>query len=112
MTKAFRNLTNRMEETIGECTNLHITYPAMVVGYFVVLRANRTLEHASEAPDLQDADNAAAETPESANENDIDEEDEVPVAAYGKKVSKNDLAFDDDGRVVEGIVRFHAALSR
>jgi hypothetical protein len=28
VTKAFRNLTNRMEETIGECTNLHITYPA------------------------------------------------------------------------------------
>ena len=24
MTGAFRNLTNRMEETIGECTNLHI----------------------------------------------------------------------------------------
>lgn len=30
---AFRNLTNRMEEAVGECTNLHITYPAMVTGY-------------------------------------------------------------------------------
>jgi hypothetical protein len=38
-TKAFRNLTNRMEETIGECTNLHMTYPALVIGYFVLLRA-------------------------------------------------------------------------
>ena len=40
MTGAFRNLTNRMEETIGECTNLHITYPALVFGYLFVLRAN------------------------------------------------------------------------
>ena len=41
MTGAFRNLTNRMEETIGECTNLHMTYPALVFGYFFVIRANR-----------------------------------------------------------------------
>ena len=41
MTGAFRNLTNRMEETIGECTNLHITYPALVFGYLFVIRANR-----------------------------------------------------------------------
>ena len=27
MTGAVRNLTNRLEETIGECTNIHITYP-------------------------------------------------------------------------------------
>jgi len=27
------HLTNRMEETIGECTNLHITYPALALGY-------------------------------------------------------------------------------
>ena len=39
VTGAFRNLTNRMEETIGECTNLHITYPALVLGYLVLLRA-------------------------------------------------------------------------
>ncbi len=30
-----------MEETIGECTNLHITYPALVFGYLFVIRANR-----------------------------------------------------------------------
>ena len=41
MTGTFCNLTNRMEETIGECTNLHITYPAMVFGYIFVIRANR-----------------------------------------------------------------------
>ena len=44
MTGALRNLTNRMEETIGECTNLHITYPAMVFGYFFVLAAHRTFD--------------------------------------------------------------------
>lgn len=41
MIGALRNLTNRMEETIGECTNLHITYPALVLGYLFVVRANR-----------------------------------------------------------------------
>lgn len=38
---AFRNLTNRMEEAVGECTNLHMAYPALVTGYFSVLRAHR-----------------------------------------------------------------------
>lgn len=38
---AFRNLTNRMEEAIGDCTNLHISYPALVYGFFQVLRATR-----------------------------------------------------------------------
>ncbi|MCA9290620.1 MAG: hypothetical protein KDA25_05800 [Phycisphaerales bacterium] len=39
--QAFRNLTNRMEEAVGDCTNLHIAYPALVYGYLVVLRGNR-----------------------------------------------------------------------
>ena len=30
---AFRNLTNRMEEAAGDCTNLHMSYPAMVYGF-------------------------------------------------------------------------------
>ena len=47
MTGAFRNLTNRMEETIGECTNLHITYPALVFGYLFVIRANRMADPAA-----------------------------------------------------------------
>jgi hypothetical protein len=38
---AFRNLTNRMEEAVGDCTNLHLAYPALVYGFFHVLRANR-----------------------------------------------------------------------
>jgi len=38
---AFRNLTNRMEEAVGDCTNLHIAYPALVYGFLQVLRGNR-----------------------------------------------------------------------
>jgi len=38
---AFRNLTNRMEEAVGDCTNLHISYPALVYGFLHVIRANR-----------------------------------------------------------------------
>jgi hypothetical protein len=38
---AFRNLTNRMEEAVGDCTNLHISYPALVYGFLHVLRGNR-----------------------------------------------------------------------
>jgi len=38
---AFRNLTNRMEEAVGDCTNLHISYPALVYGFLQVMRATR-----------------------------------------------------------------------
>lgn len=38
---AFRNFTNRMEEAVGDCTNLHLAYPALVYGFIVVLSANR-----------------------------------------------------------------------
>ena len=41
MTGAIRNLTNRLEETIGECTNIHIGYPTLVFGYLFLMRANR-----------------------------------------------------------------------
>lgn len=37
---AFRNLANRMEEAAGDCTNLHITYPALVYSFWNVIRAN------------------------------------------------------------------------
>jgi len=38
---AFRNLTNRMEEAAGDCTNLHMSYPTLVYGFLHVIRANR-----------------------------------------------------------------------
>ncbi|QIE25382.1 hypothetical protein SBC2_34510 [Caballeronia sp. SBC2] len=84
MMGAFRNLTNRMEETIGECTNLHITYPAMVFGYMFVIRANRTMV-------------ALAEGIESA---------EAPA----RQLLANDIAVREGGEPVESIFRFHSAL--
>lgn len=48
---AFRNLTNRMEEAAGDCTNLHISYPALVYGFLHVIRANRQ-EDVSSANDI------------------------------------------------------------
>ena len=86
ITGAFRNLTNRLEETIGECTNLHITYPALVLGYVVVLRANRIA-------------GLTREQVESASDAEVG----------GLKT--NDVAIAGDGQVVQSIVRFHNALS-
>ncbi len=89
VTGAFRNLTNRMEETIGECTNLHITYPALVLGYLVLLRANRQVEAALEAA----SDTAAVETSEP-----------------GRALAANDIAMTRGGEPVAGIIRFQNAL--
>lgn len=38
---AFRNLTNRMEEAIGDSTNLHIMYPGLVYAFLHVMKAHR-----------------------------------------------------------------------
>jgi hypothetical protein len=83
---AFRNLTNRMEEAVGDCTNLHITYPAMVTGFLVVLRAHR-----------QDALIAATAT-------------QPGVRTPGRAIGQNDIAIQQSGEPVEAIVRFHNAL--
>ncbi len=104
-TKAFRNLTNRMEETIGECTNLHITYPAMVVGYFVLLRANRTVEDALDAPELDPDEEIVAD------QSDADAGIGEPPPANAVQIEPNDIAIRSSGEPVEEILRFHAALS-
>ncbi len=38
---AFRNLTNRMEEAAGDCTNLHMMYPGLVYGFLSILKGHR-----------------------------------------------------------------------
>lgn len=81
---AFRNLTNRMEEAVGDCTNLHITYPAMVTGYLFVMRAHR-----------QDALVAATAT--------------APPGS-GRTIAQNDIAIQQSGEPVEAVVRFHNAI--
>ncbi len=85
-TGAYRNLTNRMEEAVGDCTNLHITYPAMVTGFLFVLRAHR-----------QEALIAAAAT-------------QPGPPAAGRAIGQNDIAIGEGGEPVEAIVRFHNAL--
>lgn len=37
---AFRNLTNRMEEIIGDCANIHMMYPGLIYGFLHVIKAN------------------------------------------------------------------------
>lgn len=83
MIGALRNLTNRMEETIGECTNIHITYPALVFGYLFVIRGNRRLANEASAVVEQGATSSLAD---------------------------NDLALDINGMPVRSVVKFHSAL--
>lgn len=85
MTGALRNLVNRMEETIGECTNLHITYPALVLGYLFVIRAKQA---------------------STASENGPSSEDET----LPSRIAFNDVAVGAADQPVESLKRFHAAL--
>ena len=82
---AFRNLTNRMEEAVGDCTNLHIAYPPLVYGYLIVMRANRAEEVGvvREQPGQEQV---------------------------GRPLADNDVAIDRGGRPVALVRRFHAAL--
>ena len=82
---AFRNLTNRMEEAIGDCTNLHISYPNLVYGFLHVLRANREGPRAASDAAFLHADRAG-------------------------KVAANDISLRPDGRPTDSIVRYHDVL--
>ena len=84
---AFRNLTNRMEEAVGDCTNLHIAYPPLVCGYLFVMRANR-----------------AEELGRSLGETEAEQDGAV------RELVENDVALDNDGQPVEAVRRFHSAL--
>lgn len=101
---AFRNLTNRMEELIGECTNLHISMPTLVLGYMAILRANRSLEQIFETA-VEDAE-------EELDDDDglIEGETELDSNEFEKELKANDLAMTVGGDPVEGIIRFHNAL--
>ncbi len=82
---AFRNLTNRMEEAVGDCTNIHIAYPALVYAFWNVLRANR------QGP-------VPVNTPEAIG---TDENGNYKPA---------DVAVDSDGSATSQIQRYHFAL--
>jgi len=94
---AFRNLTNRMEEAVGDCTNLHITYPALVCGFMAVMRANRYEESAVEAAAEEAAEQAVAAL-------------EPENAPASRQLKANDIAIQQGGEVVESIIRYHTAM--
>jgi hypothetical protein len=83
--KALRNLTNRLEEAGGDCTNLHITYPALVYGYWAVIRGNRPGRVPPDAPKS------------------LQSEDGI--------MRRSDLAIKEDGQVQPCVIRYHQALS-
>ncbi len=81
---AFRNLTNRMEEAAGDCTNLHMAYPALVYAFWHVLRANEADDPAPVAHfRLKDG-----------------------------RYDVHDLAFHEGGEPTESIQRYWHALER
>jgi hypothetical protein len=41
---AFRNLSNRMEEALGECTNVHLMYPGFVFGFLHFIKFTKASE--------------------------------------------------------------------
>lgn len=50
--KAFRNLVNRTEEAIGDCTNIHIMYPGLVYGFVHFLKATDPNERSLKPNDM------------------------------------------------------------
>ena len=82
---AFRNLTNRMEEAVGDCTNLHLSYPNLVYGFRHLLRANR------EGPRRE-------------------KERHLLRAGPDGNLRNNDIAIGKDGIPVESIRRYHQVL--
>lgn len=121
-TGAFRNLTNRMEELIGDCTNLHISYPALVLGYLHLLRANRKIGEVVDVIEPDGSVDTDDEAPlDDSIEVSVDESASAPKEAFAsgteekpkrKELTKNDMAFDDSGGVSAEIRRFGLAVSR
>jgi hypothetical protein len=121
-TGAFRNLTNRMEELIGDCTNLHISYPALVLGYLHLLRANRKIGEVVEVIDSDDSPDVETEpllddsVQVSEDETVIVQEESIASGPEEepkqKTLTKNDMAFDESGSVSAEIQRFGLAISR
>jgi hypothetical protein len=84
---AFRNLTNRLEEAVGDCTNIHIAYPALVYGFLHLIRAN-----------------VEGQIPENGRQF-------LKSGAEGA-VLPSDTAIGANGRVDTSITRYHDAIAR
>jgi hypothetical protein len=78
---AVRNLTNRMEEAVGDCTNLHLSYPSLVYAFWHVIRANRPGQLPLNAPAaLRTRTKKDKTPPDECRSNDIAIRGEKPVA--------------------------------
>jgi hypothetical protein len=75
-----------MEEAVGDCTNLHIAYPALVYGFLHVLRATASGPLPNDARHFLKPDDAG-------------------------NVQTPDIALLPNGEVAGSIQRYHAALS-
>jgi hypothetical protein len=84
---AFRNLTNRLEEAVGDCTNIHIAYPALVYGFLHLIRAN-------------------AEGPIPGNGRSFLKND------TGATILPADIAIWANGDIDTSIMRYHDAIAR
>lgn len=84
---AYRNLTNRLEEAVGDCTNIHIAYPALVYGFLHLIRANR-------------------EGPVPENGLKLLEPDK------DGNVKAQDIATTATGEIASGLRKYHDAMSR
>ncbi len=82
---ALRNLTNRLEEAGGDCTNLHLTYPSLVYAYWGAIRGNRPGKAPENAP--------------------------PPFATEDGRISAKDVAITEAGDPSPLVTRYHAALS-
>jgi hypothetical protein len=80
---AFRNLTNRMEEAIGDSTNLHIMYPGLVYGFLHVIKANRSGVAGIEPNDI-------AITPEGEPVQSIRRYHDVLLGLAGRRLIRDD----------------------
>ena len=87
MLNAYRNLTNRLEEAVGDCTNIHIAYPALVYGFLHLIRANHE-----------------GRVPESGRRF-------LQADPHGN-VKVQDIAVTASGEIASGIRRYHDAISR
>ena len=111
-TGAFRNLTNRMEELIGDCTNLHISYPALVLGYLHLLRANRRVGEVFEVIELGGEEDSDGTNDEDMGSDDDDLEVEGREEGKRRPLGPNDMAFDSSGDISPEIKRFGTAVER
>lgn len=90
---AFRNLTNRMEEALGECTNVHLMYPGFVFGFLHFIKFAKE----SEVGNPQDASFAEDDAPLPA----IKRYHEVLVALSGRNtITDPGMRYESVGLVV------------